>query len=169
MYKLTINHWVLRCTMYFTAALLIGGLVSGCRSKPEIKPPIKGNIYIKSNMRLNWYNDRSHTVQVRFFQLMEKRHFDTPCKDLLADKYDSSKVVGETLDMIVFPGKDQTVDIQRAEGAKYLGVVAGFYKPEGHPPRCKAIQEFPDQSFDVTITMGPQGIDQIIVTKAEEK
>ena len=89
-------------------------------------------IRYRANSDLNFYGEESHTLVLVFYQLTEPNVFTQRAKDetglrklLQAAPFDPSAVSVER--MIVQPGEERTVFFPRAENAKWMGIVAGYY------------------------------------------
>jgi type VI secretion system VasD/TssJ family lipoprotein len=106
----------------------------------EKKPPVfchfeKDAIQldIESDPKLNFSGNAPHTLNVCFYQLKDPNAFNLKAKyeeglyELLeCTPFDPSVSSFERL--IIQPGKDQTVILDRAEGTSYVGIAAGYYE-----------------------------------------
>jgi type VI secretion system VasD/TssJ family lipoprotein len=116
---------------------MLSFLLFSCATKPPIAtdwPPEKNAIrlHIMADPELNRYDGTPHTLLICLYQLQSKNSFSQLVEDkdgiyklLECALFDASVVRSKRL--IVQPGQDSTVDIDRAEGAKYVGVVAGYF------------------------------------------
>ncbi|MBU0992510.1 MAG: type VI secretion system lipoprotein TssJ [Proteobacteria bacterium] len=93
-------------------------------------------IRIKADRQLNLYGGKPHTIQLCIYQLKEPNAFnqlsgdEQGLYDLLECKlFDES--VSTTKTLIIQPGKDLTFTLDRADGAKYIGIVAGYNMLDG--------------------------------------
>lgn len=82
--------------------------------------------------KLNWRDGMSHTLAVCVYQLRDPNEFrqlseSTDGLYQLLSCTDFDRSVANARRVIVNPGKEQTVSLDRAEGAKFVGVVAGYY------------------------------------------
>ena len=86
----------------------------------------------KADMNLNIHNEEDHTLFVCIYQLTESKAF----KDLTTSKegviklldcqrFDAS--IASSTRLIVHPGEEEIKQYDRAEEAKWVGVVAGYY------------------------------------------
>jgi type VI secretion system VasD/TssJ family lipoprotein len=82
--------------------------------------------------KLNVRDNTSHTLSVCVYQLREPNAFRQLAEDtdglyrlLECGTFDPS--VASARRVIVNPGKSQKVVMDRAEGAKFVGIVAGYY------------------------------------------
>lgn len=112
-------------------------LLISCAGKTALTPPqwvyekdaLK--ITLQADTELNTYNDEAHTLQICIYQLKDPNGFnqlleteDGLYKLLECSMFDGS--VANYKSYILSPGKTQTVLMDRAEGAKYIGIVAGY-------------------------------------------
>lgn len=81
---------------------------------------------------LNTFNNQSHTLVLVLYQLSQSSVFaqflETPegkAKLLSGESFDPSVLARRRV--VLQPGETQQVVVDRAEGAKYLGAVAGYY------------------------------------------
>jgi type VI secretion system VasD/TssJ family lipoprotein len=110
-----------------------------CASKPPIAPPPEWRyekeairLHLKSDPRLNLYEDSPHTLLFCIYQLTDPNAFNQQkeekegvAKLLECTRFDPS--VATSKRMVIQPGQDTTLLLDRAENAKYVGVVAGYY------------------------------------------
>nr|WP_321400664.1 type VI secretion system lipoprotein TssJ [uncultured Desulfobacter sp.] len=163
-------------------------------SKKEIPPPQWGyekdavKIQVVADPMLNQDNKKAHTLYTCFYQLKDPNGFNQLCSDqsglykLLACKvFDSS--VASSKHLIVNPGETTTIVMNRAESAKYLALVAGYYTLE--KDRITRLVEIPvvieEKGFfskerkkmpaplDLTIYLGPEQIDKVETKAPEER
>lgn len=102
--------------------------------KPEFLYQKDGiELSILSDPKLNLYENEPHTLRLCVYQLDSPRAFNQLSgedderglmKLLECRLFDRSVVNGE--DIIVYPGKDQTVTLDRMDDTEYLGIVAGY-------------------------------------------
>ena len=111
----------------------------GGNSQKEAKAEIdwayaKEGIWLQlaSDAQLNIYDNESHTLVLGIYQLSETQSF----YKLLADKPQISKdlLTGQTGKQVVqfdryvlAPGKATVLKLDRAQGAKFVGMIAGYY------------------------------------------
>lgn len=101
-------------------------------SPPEWKLQQDGIIlHFEADNQLNLTNGKAYTLYVALYQLGDPNSFNQLTEDeeglskLLESKvFDAS--VASVKNMIIYPGSDVTYKMERAEGARYLGVVAGY-------------------------------------------
>ncbi len=89
------------------------------------------HLTLQADPRLNWYNDEAHTLQLCVYQLKDPNAFNqyAQSEDGLSTLaacsiFDSS--VANYQSFILAPAKYQTQVLDRAEGAKYVGLAAGY-------------------------------------------
>ncbi len=115
---------------------MLSFLVFSCATNPPIATdwPSEKNaihLHIMADPELNRYDGTPHTLYLCLYQLQSENAFDQLAEDkdgiyklLECNLFDASVVRAKSL--IVRPGQDSTMDIDRAEGAKYVGMVAGY-------------------------------------------
>ena len=115
------------------AALLI---VVSCASKPLPPPQFtygKGGImlHLKADPQLNLYQGSSHTLLICTYQLRDPNGFNQLSGDenglyklLECTPFDGS--VTNVKRLIVQPGQDISFTLDRAEGTRYVGFIAGY-------------------------------------------
>jgi type VI secretion system VasD/TssJ family lipoprotein len=87
--------------------------------------------HIKADHKLNLYNGREHTLYVCFYQLHEAKALERTAQDtrglytLLECKLFDESVVSADSD-VIHAGENISLTFDRAEGAKYVAVVAGY-------------------------------------------
>jgi type VI secretion system VasD/TssJ family lipoprotein len=122
--------------MIHAAALFLCLLTAACTqkiSKPEWKFEKEAiRIHIKADHDLNLFNRKTHTLYMCFYQLSSLNAFDQLAQDdsgirrlLEAKMFDSSVAAVST--KTISSGEHITLSLDRAERAKYLAVVAGYY------------------------------------------
>lgn len=118
---------------------VIAGLV-GCAKSPPLPPSPPEYTYekeaielhVKSDPRLNLYDGLPHTLLLCVYQLRDPNTFlqlaDQPggiYKLLECAPFDPSVAAAKRL--IVHPDQDLKYPLDRAEGARYVAVAAGYY------------------------------------------
>ena len=117
--------------------VMIISMVYACASQP-LPPPqwqyekeaIK--LHFKADAELNLEEGTPHTLLVCVYQLKDPNAFNQLAEDndglyklLDCELFDAAVATSKKL--IVRPGQDKTFVFDRAEGAKYVAVVAGYY------------------------------------------
>ncbi|MBN1850102.1 MAG: type VI secretion system lipoprotein TssJ [Deltaproteobacteria bacterium] len=112
-------------------------LIGSCTAK-QLPPPettyeegaIK--IHIKADFQLNLSEDRSHSLMLCVYQLKDPNAFNHLTSDqqglyrlLECGLFDADTVGAERF--IIQPGQDIVFNLSRAQGARYIAVVAGYY------------------------------------------
>lgn len=127
----------------FIGSLILAAFICGCATtgkKQETesiwtfeKDAI--TLTFKTDKKLNLRNKKPHTLLVCVYQLKDTTAFNvlsndpTGLKELLeCEVFDLSMATSKRI--IVNPGNDVTVNLDRAQGARYVGVVAGYYTVE---------------------------------------
>ena len=87
---------------------------------------------LKGDRNLNLFEKRPHTLLVCVYQLRDPNALNQVLQDaedvtklLECGRFDPSIV--NTKKFILQPGKEITEALDRAEGARYIGIVAGYY------------------------------------------
>jgi type VI secretion system VasD/TssJ family lipoprotein len=85
----------------------------------------------QADSQLNRYNDKAHTLQLCIYQLKDPNGFnqlveseDGLYKLLECGMFDGT--VANYRSLIVSPGERQSILLDRAEGARYIGIAAGY-------------------------------------------
>jgi len=127
----------LKRTIPVSILLLIAFLFYSCASK-QLPPPELGyeekaiKIHVKADPQLNLSEGQPHTLLVCVYQLKDPNALNQLAGDheglyrLLECKLFDGSVAGAK-GLIVQPGTTTTYNLDRAEGAKYVAVVAGYY------------------------------------------
>lgn len=113
-------------------------LISSCATQSVLPPPQwsfeKDGIHIrlKADSRLNWYGGSAHSLRVCVYQLNEPNAFNqlTDNKEnfstlLKCSRFDPG--VAGFHSFSIQPGKQISETLDRAEGAKYVAIVSGYY------------------------------------------
>jgi type VI secretion system VasD/TssJ family lipoprotein len=119
--------WLLACAV----------LLSSCSSAPSRPPEYTYQkeaitITLRADSQLNLYQGSPHTLVLCTYQLKDPNAFnqltderDGLPKLLECGRFDGS--VAYTKRLVVQPGQVTVETLDRAEGAKYISVVAGYY------------------------------------------
>lgn len=115
--------------------------VVACASQP-VAPPSQWryekeavHVHLRADPQLNLYQGNPHTLLVCIYQLRDPNAFNQLSQEenglyklLECGSFDSS--VANAKRLIVHPGQEMVTDLDRAEGARYVAVVAGYYTVE---------------------------------------
>ncbi len=124
---------------------------------------------IKSDPLLNLYQERAHSLVICLYELKEPNMFnqlsderDGIYKLMECGRFDGS--VAYSRRQIVQPGVDASDVRDRAEGAKYLGVAAGYFdiKKSG-TTRLVPIDNVRPGKIIIDLILGPREIQDIRV------
>ena len=111
--------------------------VCSCASRPLAPPEWRYEkdaiqLHLKTDFQLNLHEGTPHTLLVCVYQLRDPNTFNQLAGDnnglyklLECGLFDASVAGSERL--IIHPGQDLTFRLNRAEGAKYVAIVAGYY------------------------------------------
>jgi type VI secretion system VasD/TssJ family lipoprotein len=90
------------------------------------------SLHLKGDPKLNLFEKRPHTLLVCVYQLRDPNALNQVLQDaedvtklLECGRFDPSIVNAKKF--ILQPGKEITEALDRAEGARYIGIVAGYY------------------------------------------
>jgi len=128
----------MRCVLGVLALSLVLPL-SACPPALQVKPgtdwsfePNAIRVNLTADRDLNYYDRGPHTVVVWVYQLSNPNKFNQLADDqqgliklLEGGQFDPS--VGDFKREFVQPGRSVTMTLDRAEGAKYVGLVVGYY------------------------------------------
>jgi len=112
-----------------------------CASQP-VAPPSEWryekkaiHLDLKAATQLNLYEGTPHTLLICVYQLTDPNAFNQLAEDrdglyqlLECSRFDAT--VASAKRLIVHPGQDMTLALDRGEGAKYVAIVAGYYRLE---------------------------------------
>lgn len=117
--------------------VLLAALIFGACSSAPLPPPTwtyekdAVKIHIKADAKLNYDEGVAHTLLLCIYQLKDPNTFNQLSEDqngmyklLNCALFDSGVATAKRL--IVRPGQDLKVTLDRAEGAKYIAAVAGY-------------------------------------------
>jgi type VI secretion system VasD/TssJ family lipoprotein len=137
-------------------------------------------LHMKSDPRLNLYDGVPHTLLLCIYQMADPNAFnqlreekDGLPKLLECTRFDSS--VASSRRHIMQPAKELTLSYDRAEGAKYVGIVGGYYQLEKENSvrlfQIPVTEEFLDEkkqtktmkpdNLNIRLYLGPQLIQEI--------
>ncbi len=119
-------------------SIFISILINGCGGKEVIPPPNWSfqekaiNISIKASPQLNMFQGLPHTLVMCVYQLQDPNGFNLYIQDqkgltdlLRCNRFDTSVLGFKRI--VVQPGASQKLQMDRAENARYIGIVAGYY------------------------------------------
>jgi predicted component of type VI protein secretion system len=143
----------------------VGFLIVGGCCLFRAKPTFPANLCLRASPRLQWYEERAHTLYVRVFPLKNTESFvaaDT--SDLLADPPPALPgSVGNPQSRMIYPDTVERLNLNppledKKETVTHLGIVAGYYQPKG---RAKQVLEAAVLRGDscYTVLFGPSGIE----------
>lgn len=112
--------------------------LAACASKPKPKPDRPGFLengvvlHLEADPMLNLYDGQPHTLLLCVYQLQDPNAFNQYRQDysgisklLEGKRFDPSVAAAKRI--FVQPGDNQGLVLDRAEGARFVGVVAGYY------------------------------------------
>lgn len=90
------------------------------------------SLRLKADPQLNLYAGTSHALHVCVYQLTNPNPFDQHSDDMMGisklmncERFDPAVALANRI--VVQPGDDLNVPIDRAEGARFVGIAAGYY------------------------------------------
>lgn len=93
------------------------------------------NLHLKSGPDVNLYEGRAHTLLLCVYQLKDPNAFNQLfdeeegiSKLLECSRFDASVMSSKRI--VLQPKEDTTKTLDRSEGTKYVGIVAGYYQME---------------------------------------
>ena len=129
------------------AATTVGCSMCGGGPKVEKPPPQAAHkICLDASPRLNWYADDSgpsaHTLYVKIYQLSAREAFNStdPTK-LLSGDLPLAGAEGPPLARTLHPGAKATIELLQQPNARWLGVVAGYFRLDGAGKLSRAFAE----------------------------
>jgi len=117
--------------------VMVSSIIYACASQPLLPPQWQYEkeaikLHIKADPKLNLEEGTPHTLLVCVYQLKDPNAFNQLAGDddglyklLECGLFDAAVATSKRL--IARPGQDITLALDRAEGAKYLAVVAGYF------------------------------------------
>lgn len=168
-------------------------LLCSCSSTPAAKPPLEWDyekeaitVTLKGAPQLNLFQKTPHALVACLYQLRDPNGFnqfrsepDGLAKLLECGRFDPGVATAKRL--VIQPGHELTETLDRAEGARYVGFVAGYYRldrersarlisipsveeTEGFIRRTKLVKP---GRLDMKLLLGPQEIQDM--TEETEK
>ena len=160
-------------------------LICSCASAPP--PPAQPEpapgairLQLKSDPQLNFFNNLPHSLMVCVYQLSDLNKLNQLAGDTEGiyklrecEIFDSS--VTQAKRLIVHPNQDLNLELDRAQGTKYVAIVAGYQLLEKE--RVIRMYEIPEivekkgwikrtetlklSPLDISLRLGPQQIENI--------
>jgi type VI secretion system VasD/TssJ family lipoprotein len=97
---------------------------------------------------LNLYQGKPHALQLNIYQMADPTGFNKATRNkvelrklLNTEILDPASGILTFESVIVYPSQEQRIVLNRAETAKYIGVVAAYY--DLHPTRCVTLKKIP--------------------------
>ncbi len=122
------------------------------------------HLNLTADSRLNLYQGSPHALAVCLYQLKDPNAFNQTLEDkngllklLECNRFDAS--VANAKMIIVQPGQAEKQNIDRAEGARYVALAAGYYAYKERPTRIYAVPVGGLLSSDdlfINLYLGPQ-------------
>lgn len=100
----------------------------------ELRPIVEDVIalHLKGDPQVNLYNGMSHALHLCVYQLSDPNAFNQFSEDEMGlsklmncERFDAGVALSKRI--IIQPGEDRVFQLDRAVGAKYVGIVAGYY------------------------------------------
>ena len=136
----------------FCILIFVVGSFFSCQSCPPA-PPLEWNfekeaiyIFYRSDYLLNEFDNSPHALESCIYQLKDPNTFNQLSQDkegvktlLKCTLFDSS--VAKSDRKTILPGRKEEMIFDRAEGARYIGIIAGYYSLD--PERIKTLFKIP--------------------------
>jgi type VI secretion system VasD/TssJ family lipoprotein len=145
--------------------LMVAVMVCACAGgKPEEITYKEKAIHVNltADSRLNLYEGSPHALVLCLYQLKDPNAFnqlveekDGLLKLLDCNRFDPS--VGTAKRLVIQPSQVEKQDIDRAEGAKYIAIAAGYYAYKERPTRIYTVPPGRDELF-INLYLAPQMI-----------
>lgn len=178
--------------LYILFIILFPLLLSSCSSKPKFILPPEWNyekeairLHFTGDPSLNLYQKKAHSLVVCIYQLKDLNGFnqladerDGLPKLLECSRFDPG--VTNSRRIVVQPGRQLAENLDRSDGARHLGIVAGYYDlhkenslrtvviPITGEKVKKTLYQKPAK-IDLDIYFGCQEIRDMKVTKEEKE
>jgi type VI secretion system VasD/TssJ family lipoprotein len=175
----------LKRNMHLLYLCLAAFLIYACASQPpppaQPEPASKAiRLQLKSDPQLNFYNNLPHSLLVCVYQLSNLNELNQLSEDAEGISklrecalFDSS--VTQAKRVIVHPDQNLNLELDRAQGTKYVAIVAGYQllekervirlfeipeivEKKGWIRRTKTLKLGP---LDISLRLGPQQIESI--------
>jgi len=164
--------------------LIVALVLCSCASKPAVVMPPDWKyekeairIHLKGDPQLNLYQGKNHTLVLCVYHLRDPNAFhqladekDGISKLLECGRFDPA--VTYTKRLVVQPGQEVRESLDRTEGAKYVGIAAGYYLLQKE--RATRVFEIPvveekksgamlskPAVLNIDLYLGSQGIQQV--------
>ena len=120
---------------------LLAPFIFSCASAP-VEPVKLGyekdaiELHLKADKQLNYKDKKAHALVICVYQLMSPNAFNqmagsrSGLYSLLECSVFDPAAVAVSKQIVVNPGKDMNIKLDRAEGARYVALVAGYYAIE---------------------------------------
>ncbi|RJR17429.1 MAG: type VI secretion system lipoprotein TssJ [Nitrospiraceae bacterium] len=129
------------------------------------------NLRLKSGPDVNLYDGKAHTLLLCVYQLRDPNAFnqlfdeeDGISKLLECSRFDPSVMSSKRI--VVQPNEDSTKTLDRSEGTKYVGIVAGYFQME--KKNITRLMQVPlgmltgsPKKMDIGLYLGPKEIQEI--------
>jgi type VI secretion system VasD/TssJ family lipoprotein len=126
----TIGYGILSCALLLSGCSWFGPTVTIPPSWQYEKEAI--SLHIMADTRLNLFQKQSHSLLLCIYHLRDPNAFnqllnqkDSLTRLLECERFDPSVVLARQL--VVQPGQELTEVMDRAEGARFVNIAAGYY------------------------------------------
>jgi type VI secretion system VasD/TssJ family lipoprotein len=146
--------------------------VISCASAPKyIYEEGAINLHLKSGPDVNLYDGKPHTLLLCVYQLKDPNAFnqlfdeeDGISKLLECSRFDASVMSSKRL--VVQPKEETTKTLDRSEGTKYVGIIAGYFQME--KKNIMRLIQVPlgmftgsPKKMDIALYLGPKELQEI--------
>jgi type VI secretion system VasD/TssJ family lipoprotein len=178
--------------LFKIALIFLGALLAACTFKPKaIIPPDWGyeknaiNIHFTGDPNLNLYQKKAHSLVVCLYQLKDLNGFNQLIdeKDGLPKLLECGRIdpgITYSRRLVVQPNRELNETLDRTDGAKYVGIVAGYYNL--HKETSARVFDIPIKAervkknlvqkpaqMNLHLYFGPQAIIEVKETKEEKE
>jgi type VI secretion system VasD/TssJ family lipoprotein len=147
-------------------------VLCSCASAPQWKYEKDAiRLSYKSDSQLNHYQGNPHTLMLCVYQLRDPNMFHQQVGEeegliKLLECGRSDPSVTSSKRFMIYPGKEMSEVLDRAEGTKYVGIVAGYYLL--HVDQASRFYEIPVSFFlhnpktlEINLYLGTQGLQNV--------
>ncbi len=123
--------------VYLLSMMILPILILSCAHQPPPVPQWRYereaiHLQIHADAKLNLHAGKAHTLMICIYQLRRKTAFNSLAEEIegrykLLECRPFDATVADTKRLIIHPGDNLNLLIDRIEGARHLAIVAGYY------------------------------------------
>ena len=123
--------------VYLISFMILSGILYACAHQP---PPVPRYVYepeairlqIQADANLNLHEGKAHTLMICLYQLKRKTGFNYLAEEMdgrykLLECQPFDNTVSNAKRLIIHPGDNLNLLMDRLEGTRHLAIVAGYY------------------------------------------